>query len=42
MLNPRDIEMMDDPEGRKNLPKEFLEEMENNKGDDDDDKKEGK
>lgn len=41
MLNPKDIDMMDTPEGRKNLPTEFLEEMENNKGDDDDEK-EGK
>lgn len=42
MLNPKDIDLMDTPEGRKKLPPEFLTEMENNKGDDEDEKKGGK
>lgn len=42
MLNPKDVELLDTPQGRKKLPKEFVEEMTNNKGDDEDEKKEGK
>lgn len=36
MLNPRDIEMIDDEEGKKSLPPEFVEEFGNCKGDDED------
>lgn len=37
MMNPRDIELLDTEEGRKQLPPEFVEEFGSNcKGDDED------
>lgn len=34
MINPKDLEKLDTPEGRKELPPEFVAEFENGKGDD--------
>ena len=34
MMNPKDVDLLDTEEGRKNLPPEFVQEMTNNKGDD--------
>lgn len=36
MLNPRDVELLEDEEGRKLLPPEFVEEFSDCKGDDED------
>lgn len=41
MISPKDLDKLDTPEGRKQLPPEFVEEFSNGKGDDDDDVKKG-
>lgn len=41
MISPKDLEKLDTPEGRKELPPEFVEEFANGKGNDDEDDKKG-